>query len=166
MRPFGRPGAEPISPPLAAPRLALGETRQRIAGQALFMRLSTLFRWLSRDAPATPPPSPRETLLSATFEHADVGIAHIGLDGKILRVNANLRATLGYQEQDIVGLDKTALFHRESRAAVEVSHQALCEGVKTSSTGERVFVTRDGTAVSALTSARRIGDPPRDSARG
>ena len=124
------------------------------------MRLSTLFRWLSRDAPETPPPSPHETLLSATFEHADVGIAHIGLDGKILRVNANLRATLGYQEQDIVGLDKTALFDRESRAAVEVSHQALCEGVKTSSTGEHVFVTRDGTAILALTSARRIGDPP------
>ena len=125
------------------------------------MRLSTVLTWLGRDAPATvPPPSALELLLAASFDLADVGIAHIGLDGKILRANANLRALLGYSESEIVGLDKLAIVHEDSHAIVMASHQALCSGAKAVSSGERVYRTRAGESLGAWASARLIGDPP------
>ena len=125
------------------------------------MRLSSVMTWLRRDTPeAEPPPDPRASLMAASFEQADVGIAHVGLDGKILRANANFRALLGYAESEIVGLDKLALVHEDSRARVMADHIALCAGATTAYAGERVYVTRDGATVGAWTSARRIGDPP------
>ncbi|MDE3175022.1 MAG: EAL domain-containing protein [Pseudomonadota bacterium] len=125
------------------------------------MRLSSVLTWLQSDDPAAkPPPDPHASLLAASFELVDVGVAHVGLDGKILRANANFRALLGYDESEIVGLDKLALVHEDNRAAVAADHLALSSGAKTAYSGERVYLTRAGAAVSAWTSARLIGDPP------
>ena len=104
--------------------------------------------------------SSREALLEATFENADVGIAHVGPDGRMLRANANFRALLGYSEQEIAGLDKIILVHEDSRAAVAADFDALLRGAATSYSAERVYLSKSGASVSAWTSARLVGDPP------
>ena len=46
-----------------------------------------------------------EILFRATFEQAAVGIAHVGLDGRLLRVNDRLCRILGYTEAELQGTD-------------------------------------------------------------
>ncbi len=52
-----------------------------------------------------------EAHFRATFEQAAVGVAHVGLDGRWLRVNARLCAMLGYTEAELL-----------SRTFQEVTH--------------------------------------------
>jgi len=104
--------------------------------------------------------SSREALLEATFENADVGIAHVGLDGRLLRANANFRALLGYGAQEIAGVEKIAFVHEDSRAAVAADFEALRRGEAKGYSAERVYVSKSGAPVSAWTAARLIGEPP------
>lgn len=53
-----------------------------------------------------------EKIFRATFEHAGVGIGHVGLDGRWLRVNPTLCQMLGYSESDLMKLP----FHEVIRA--------------------------------------------------
>ena len=52
-----------------------------------------------------------EALYRFTFEHAAVGVAHVGLDGRFLRVNPRLCTLLGRDEATLLGLDFQAITH-------------------------------------------------------
>ena len=93
------------------------------------------------------------------MEVAEVGLAHIGLDGKIICANANLRALVGYSNEEIVGLDKLVLIHPDCRATAAAEMEALRRGEKTHYNGERVYLSKSGETVAAWTSARTVGDP-------
>ncbi len=99
-------------------------------------------------------------MFAASFEYADVGIAHIGLDGKVLRANANFCAFLKYAKHEIVGLDKLALVHEGSRPALMADIEALKRGAVDRYAAERVYVAKDGATVEAWSAGRLIGDPP------
>lgn len=43
-----------------------------------------------------------EALFRTTFEHANIGIAHVALDGSFINVNPRLCETLGYAEQELL----------------------------------------------------------------
>ena len=115
------------------------------------------FGWASQDR--GPHDDPRDGLYAQSLEVADVGLAHIGLDGKIIRANANLRALLGYRAEEIVGLDKLQLVHPDSRTAMTADFDGLRRGETAYYAGERVYVSKSGANVSAWTSARLVGDP-------
>ena len=125
------------------------------------MRLQFLRTWLR---PAKPPgeakPASREAPIEATFENADVGLAHVGLDGRILRANAHLRALLGYSAQEIAGVEKFALVHPDCHASVAADFDALLHGKAAGYSAERLYVSKTGAPVSAWTTARLVGDPP------
>jgi len=125
------------------------------------MRLQFLRTWLR---PAKPPgeakPASREAPFEATFENADVGLAHVGLDGRILRANAHLRALLGYSAQEIAGVEKFALVHPDCHASVAADFDALLHGKAAGYSAERLYVSKTGAPVSAWTTARLVGDPP------
>ncbi|HXT07629.1 MAG TPA: EAL domain-containing protein [Roseiarcus sp.] len=122
------------------------------------MRLNFPRTWFRRARP--PGDANREALFDATFENADVGIAHVGLDGRMLRANANLRALLGYSAQEIAVVEKFALVHADCRAAVEADFDALRRGAASSYAAERTYLAKSGAPVIAWTAARLIGDPP------
>ncbi len=102
----------------------------------------------------------REALFEASFESADVGLAHVGRDGRVLRANASLRALLGYSAQEIVAIGAFALVHEDCRAAVAADFEALLRGGEAGYSAERVYLSKSGAPISAWTSARLIGDPP------
>lgn len=60
-----------------------------------------------------------ESRLRATFDEAGVGIAHVGLDGKVLKVNRKLCDLMGYPEDHIVGRGFTEFKFAEDRDAAE-----------------------------------------------
>ena len=125
------------------------------------MRLNFLRTWFR---PAAPPgeakPASPEAPFEASFESAEVGLAHVGLDGRILRANANLRALLGYSAQEIAGVEKFALVHQDCRASVAADFDALLRGRAAGYSAERLYVSKAGAPVSAWTTARLVGDPP------
>ena len=122
------------------------------------MRLNFPRTWFRRAR--TPGTASLEALFDATFENADVGIAHVGLDGRMLRANANLRALLGYSAQEIAGVEKFALVHADCRAAVAADFDALRRGAASNYAAERTYLAKSGAPVIAWTAARLIGDPP------
>jgi diguanylate cyclase (GGDEF)-like protein/PAS domain S-box-containing protein len=123
------------------------------------------FDWLNRfkrqsGAGEAPPPRPAPaSLFEATFEAADVGLAHIGLDGKILRANPVFSALFGFRPEEIVGIDKLALAHPDDREALRADFEALRRGEALNYAAERTYLVRGGGTIQAWSSARLIGDP-------
>src|SRR5205085_1856822 len=57
---------------------------------------------------------------SAVFDRAAIGIARLGLDGRIIEANPALEAMLGRTENRLVGAELMSLVHRDDR-----DHRAL-----------------------------------------
>jgi PAS domain S-box-containing protein len=84
-----------------------------------------------------------EERFRATFEQAALGIAHISLDGKMLRANRRLCEMHGYSREELVGRPAGELMAGgEASAAADV--RRLVEGTASSYTAERCFVRRGG----------------------
>ncbi len=125
------------------------------------MRLFSLQTWFGRAAaPHGTASAKGADLLAASFDQADIGLALIGLDGRILHANKNLCALLGYAQAEIVGLDKLALVHEDSRASLKNDLESLRRREKQSYSAERAYLTKSGAPVAAWTAARLIGEPP------
>ena len=77
-----------------------------------------------------------EARFRKTFELAGSGIAHVDLDGRLLRVNRKLCEILGFAEGELVGASMQQLMHAEDRAAVT-------EGMRT----ERRYLRKGGALV-------------------
>jgi diguanylate cyclase (GGDEF)-like protein/PAS domain S-box-containing protein len=105
-------------------------------------------------------PSHREAPFEASFENADVGLAHVGLDGRMLCANAILRTLLGYSAQELAGVETLALVHEDCRARMAADFAALLRREAADYSAERIYLSKTGAPVSAWTSARLIGDPP------
>jgi diguanylate cyclase (GGDEF)-like protein/PAS domain S-box-containing protein len=125
------------------------------------MRFPSVQTWFGRAPSSVETDSAHgESLLASSFEQADVGLAHIGLDGKVLRANRNFCALLGYAEPEIIGLDKLALVHEDARASLKKDLDSLRRGEKQGYSAERVYLTKSGAPAAAWTAARLIGKPP------
>jgi diguanylate cyclase (GGDEF)-like protein/PAS domain S-box-containing protein len=89
----------------------------------------------------------RERLFRETFELAAVGIAHMSLDGKPLRVNRRACEIVGYTEEELRTIPFVDLTHPEE-VAVSVEHfQQMCAGATDSYRLEKRFLRKDGTYV-------------------
>jgi PAS domain S-box-containing protein len=101
-----------------------------------------------------------ERRLRATFEQAAVGVAHVALDGRFLRVNERVCQMLGYTREELEARRFQEITHpddlREQLRLVET----LTTGAATSAMMEKRYVRRDGREVRAsLTmSLVRTGD--------
>lgn len=54
-----------------------------------------------------------DALFQVTFDHAPVGIAHVSLEGRWLRVNARLCAILGHSREQLLGCSFQDVAHRD-----------------------------------------------------
>jgi PAS domain S-box-containing protein len=76
----------------------------------------------------------------ATFEQAAVGIAHVGLDGRWLRVNRKLCDIVGYQPDELLGLTFQDITHPQDLEADLARVRRLLAGeIKTYSMEKRYF---------------------------
>lgn len=95
----------------------------------------------------------------ATFEQAAVGIAHVGLDGRWLRVNQKLCQILGYPREELTARTFQEITYPEDLGADLVQAADLAAGRTDSYAMEKRYVRKDG----SLVWAKFTGSVQRDS---
>ena len=99
-----------------------------------------------------------EALFRHTFEQAAVGIAHVGPDGKWLRVNERLAEALGYGREELLARTFQEITHPDD-LDVDVAHvQALLRGEAERYAMDKRYVRRDGSLVWVRLSVSLVRD--------
>jgi two-component system cell cycle sensor histidine kinase/response regulator CckA len=85
-----------------------------------------------------------EERFRATFEQAAVGIAHVGGDGRFLRVNDKLCEITGYLRAELLQMDFNGLTVVEDRETGEVARQAMLARRQDTYTFEKRYRKKNG----------------------
>ncbi len=88
-----------------------------------------------------------EALYRATFDKAALGIAHVGLDGRWLRVNDRLCEIIGYAREELLGRAFSELTHPDDLPDNLAHLQALLEGSESVYVTEKRYRGPDGTDI-------------------
>lgn len=88
-----------------------------------------------------------ERRFRGTFELAAVGIAHVGLDGRFLRVNARFRDIVGYADHELDGLDFAAITHPDDLDQDLENVRNLLSGRIATYSMDKRYVRKGGTLV-------------------
>ena len=80
----------------------------------------------------------------ATFEQAGSGIAHVALDGRLLRVNSRLCEILGYPREELLGLRFQDITHADDLPGNLAQLQILQTGRMDSYCLEKRYLRKDG----------------------
>ncbi|MDB4950771.1 MAG: Chemotaxis protein methyltransferase CheR [Gemmatimonadetes bacterium] len=88
-----------------------------------------------------------EERFRATFEQAAVGIAHVALDGRWLRVNERLCRILGYGRDELLGMTYQQVTHPDDLAADVEMARRVEAGELSTYTLEKRYLRRDGSPV-------------------
>jgi PAS domain S-box-containing protein len=85
-----------------------------------------------------------EALFRGTFDNAAVGMAHIALDGRWLRVNDRLCAITGYAREELLARRFQEITHPEDVATDEVLARRIVVGELPTSSWEKRYIRKDG----------------------
>jgi PAS domain S-box-containing protein len=88
-----------------------------------------------------------EEQFRATFEQAAVGMAHVGLDGRCLRVNQKLCGILGYGHDEMMGLTFADMTHPDDREADLADVRRLLAGEVTAYSTQNRYARKDKSLV-------------------
>ena len=88
-----------------------------------------------------------EERFSATFSQAAVGIAHVALDGRFLRINQKFCDILGYAQAEVLERTLESLTHNEDLEANRESDRRILAGEISTCSTERRFRRKDGSLV-------------------
>jgi PAS domain S-box-containing protein len=88
-----------------------------------------------------------EELYRQTFRLAASGIAHVGLDGRFLKVNRSLCGILGYPEAELVGRSVKDVSHPADRDLTDRERARVHDGERDSVRFEKRYVRKDGRVV-------------------
>ncbi len=82
-----------------------------------------------------------------SFELASSGVAHVGLDGRFLRVNRRLTEILGYDEAELIGRSVKDVSHPEDRDLTDEQRALVRAGQRESVRFEKRYLRKGGAAV-------------------
>ena len=99
-----------------------------------------------------------EELYRATFEHAAVGIAHVGIDGAWLRVNQRLCDILGYTRDELLGVTIADVAHPDDAAQSTEHFRGLVAGDEATYESVKRYFRKDGSLVWVNLSVALIRD--------
>jgi PAS domain S-box-containing protein len=102
--------------------------------------------------------SEHEAEFQATFEKAAAGIAHVGTDGRCLRVNQRLCEIIGYPAKDALKLRLQDIVHPEEFAAQSAALEQILAGERESDHSEVRFLHRSGSPVWVDTTVSLLRD--------
>jgi len=86
----------------------------------------------------------QEHLYKLTFEEADVGIAHVSLDGKWIDTNTYLSQLLGYTKEEFQNSSVSELTYMQDRIHDEQMKEQLLEHLQPSYHTEKRYIKKDG----------------------
>src|SRR5213075_638574 len=82
-----------------------------------------------------------------TFELAASGIAHVALDGRLLRVNRRWCEMLGYTEQELIGRSVKDISHPDDRDATDLERARMQKGELEAVRFEKRYLRKDGAQI-------------------
>ena len=85
--------------------------------------------------------------LRNTFEQAAVGLAHVSLDGRYMRVNQKLCAIVGYEASELLSMSVQQITHPDDYAAEEALMEAMLAGEHSTYCVEKRAFHKDGSTV-------------------
>ncbi len=88
-----------------------------------------------------------ERQFKSTFENAAVGMAHVGLDGRLLRVNATFCRITGYPPEELITKTFQEITHPEDLEADVAQARELAEGLIPYYSMEKRYFRKDGSIV-------------------
>ena len=88
-----------------------------------------------------------EERFRATFEHAAVGAAQVGIDGRWLRVNRRLCEIVGYTEEELLGKTFADITHPDHVEGDLEQTQRMLRGESQIYSMEKRYVRKDGSLV-------------------
>ena len=135
---------------IALPKKSAGKEVERL--QALHgdfefklkKKLATLSSQLPRERFKQKELRESEELFRSTFNHAAIGIAHVGLDGKWLRVNKRFCEIAGWSQKDLLKRSFLDITHPDDHELDLKFIQELMEGKVSIFTMEKRYVKKDG----------------------
>jgi PAS domain S-box-containing protein len=117
-----------------------------LAAACLFLlALASIFRKLARRR--TRELAAEEKRFRATFELAAVGMAHMGTDGKWLRINERLCEIVGYTREEMLGLTSQGITFPGDLEADLANIREVIEGKRHSYSMEKRYIRKDGSPV-------------------
>ncbi|MDQ2802726.1 MAG: PAS domain S-box protein, partial [Pseudomonadota bacterium] len=99
-----------------------------------------------------------EALYRATFDQAALGIAHVALDGRWLRVNDRLCAITGYSREELLGRRYDEITHPDDVAGNIAQVKFLHDGGAPRIVLEKRYIRRDGGIVWVKVTASMLRD--------
>ncbi len=103
-----------------------------------------------------------DALLRGLFDHASVGMAFVGLDGRWATVNRAMCKLTGYQERELHGQHFQAITHPDDRYKDASFVEKLLAGETDGYRVEKRYVHKDGHLVWAEVAASRLRSKTRD----
>jgi len=97
-----------------------------------------------------------EVRFQATFDQAAVGIAHVGLDGRWLRVNDRLCAIVGWTRDALLAGRFQDITHPDDLGGDEAQVAALLRGDLATYSMEKRYLRQDGTPVWVILTASLV----------
>jgi diguanylate cyclase (GGDEF)-like protein/PAS domain S-box-containing protein len=99
-----------------------------------------------------------EEQFKSSFEHSAIGMALVGLDGRYLRVNSNLCAIFGYDEDQLLARTWRDITHPDDQGLDAGQVRALLDGEGTAFRLEKRYLRRDGSTIHALLAVSLVRD--------
>lgn len=99
-----------------------------------------------------------EATYRATFEHANIGIGHLGLDGKWLKVNPSLIKTLGYSTDELLRLTLSEITYPDDRVSIDSIVQSLVTSKRASDKLEMRINQKNGAMIWIVLSITLLKD--------
>jgi len=100
-----------------------------------------------------------EERFRSTFEQAAVGIAHVGPDGRWLRVNQKLCEITGYTAEELTKLTYQQITHPDDLAADEQQAAKVAAGELDHYVLEKRYIRKDGSPVDVSITVSALRDP-------
>ena len=101
-----------------------------------------------------------EALFRAAFDQAAVGMAHVSLEGRYLRVNRRFCEIAGYSEAELLERDYREITHPGDLEGDDDCWRRLIENLCVTHTREKRYVRKDGSAVWAAAPPRWCARAP------
>lgn len=105
-----------------------------------------------------------EERFRATFEQAAVGIAHVALDGRFLRVNQRYAEILGYDPGDLCRLTIQQISQPDDLVEDLANMARLMRGEVSSYSMDKRYFREDGSVTRARLTVSMVGDPASEKA--
>ncbi|TFW01172.1 diguanylate cyclase [Oxalobacteraceae bacterium OM1] len=82
-----------------------------------------------------------------TFGQAAMGLAHVGLDGRWLKVNQRILDMTGYEEAELLAMTVRQITHKDDLQSDQSANKALLDRTLPHYSREKRYVRKDGTDV-------------------